>query len=340
MTTDEEMTTTADTPGERLLLQQVPPARPTAGLEEDVRRGLLRGPPRSLPPKYFYDARGSVLFDRICDTPEYYPTRTEDALLERCAAAIIAAVRPKHIVELGAGTSRKTRRLFDACVSEACHSAYAPFDVCHDVLVEAGGSLVNDYDWLTVNALVGDYHAGFDHLPRFEGRSLFVFLGGTIGNFYPEEAVEFLSELRAHMQPDDRLLLGADRVKDPAALHAAYNDAAGVTAEFNLNVLEVLNRELDADFVCEGFYHHACYHPGTQRIEMYLVSKRRQRVRLRRLNEQLEFADGEEILTEISRKFTPESLRALLTVSGFRVEEHFEAPEGYFSLMLAVPVET
>ncbi len=309
------------------------------GLEEDVRQGLLRGPPRSLPPKYFYDARGSALFDRICDTPEYYPTRTEDALLAQCAGTIIATVRPRHIVELGAGTSRKTRRLFDACVSEQCHSGYAPFDVCHDVLVEAGGSLVNDYDWLTVNALIGDYHAGFEHLPRFDGHSLFVFLGGTIGNFSESEAVEFLSELRAHMQPEDRLLLGADRVKDPAVLHAAYNDAAGVTAAFNLNLLEVLNRELDADFIANSFYHHACYDPGTQRIEMYLVSKHRQSVHLHRLNQRLEFADGEAMLTEISRKFTPESLLALLAGAGFRMERHFEAPAGHFSLMLARPAE-
>jgi len=335
----EDKTPSEGTSGDRLLLQQVAPSRPIPGLEDDVRQGLLQGPPRSLPPKYFYDTRGSALFDRICDTPEYYPTRTEDALLARCAAAIIAEVRPRHIVELGSGTSRKTRRLFDACVSEECHSGYAPFDVCHDVLVEAGGLLVNDYEWLTVNALVGDYHAGFEHLPHFAGRSLFVFLGGTIGNFYQDDAVAFLSELRAHMQPGDRLLLGADRVKDPAVLHAAYNDAGGVTAAFNLNVLRVLNRELDGDFDTDGFYHHACYHPGTQRIEMYLVSKRRQGVRLSRLNQRLEFADGEEMLTEISRKFTREGLLDLLAAGGFRMETHFEAPEGYFSLVLAKPAE-
>ncbi len=331
------MKTPVDMNGDRLLLQQVRPAKTIPGLEDDVRQGLLQGRPRSLPPKYFYDARGSELFDRICDTPEYYPTRTEDALLASCAATVIAEVRPRHIVELGSGTSRKTRRLFDACVSEECHSAYAPFDVCHDVLVEAGGSLVNEYDWLTVSALVGDYHAGFEHLPDFAGRSLFVFLGGTIGNFHHHEAVEFLSELRAHMQAEDRLLLGADRVKDPAVLHAAYNDAAGVTAAFNLNLLQVLNRELDADFAADGFYHHACYHPGAQRIEMYLVSKQSQRVRLGRMEEELAFDNGEAVLTEISRKFTPESLQALLTTAGFRMEAHFEAPEGYFSLMLAKP---
>jgi len=322
---------------ERLMCQAVQPARPTKDLVQDVVNGVLTGPPRSLPPKYFYDARGSVLFDRICDTPEYYPTRTEDALLARCAGDIISVVKPRHILELGAGTSRKTRRLFDACVSEDCHSAYAPFDVCHEVLMETGQALVADYDWLTVHALVGDYHAGLDHLPSFRERSLFVFLGGTVGNFHHGEAVRFLRELQSHMGPEDRLLLGADRVKDPAHLHAAYNDAAGLTAEFNLNLLRVLNRELDADFDLSGFYHHACYQPEMQRIEMHLVSRRRQSVRFTAMNRELQLAEGETILTEISRKFTPESLIDLLAAGGFRLEEHFESPDAYFSLALARP---
>ncbi len=322
----------------RLACQAVMPARPTKDLVEDVRQGLLNGPPRSLPPKYFYDARGSVIFDQICDTPEYYPTRTEDALLDRRARDIVAAVRPRYIVELGAGTSRKTRRLFDACVSESCHSTYAPFDVCQEVLIETGQELVTDYDWLSVNALVGDYHAGFDHLPRFGERTLFVFLGSTIGNFEHDEAVRLLRELKNHMASQDRLLLGADRVKDPAVLHAAYNDVTGLTAEFNLNVLRVLNRTLDADFDSEGFYHHAFYEPRQQQIEMHLVPRRRQQVRFRAMGAALELAEGDSIRTEISRKFTRESLNALLAASGFVMESHFEAPDGYFSLALAQPI--
>ncbi len=322
---------------ERLACQAVMPARPIKDLVEDVSQGLLQGPPRTLPPKYFYDARGSVIFDQICDTPEYYPTRTEDALLARRARDIVAAVRPRHIVELGAGTSRKTRRLFDACVSEGCHSAYAPFDVCQEVLIETGHELVTDYDWLTVNALVGDYHAGLDHLPRFQERTLFVFLGSTIGNFEHDEAVYFLGEINRHMAPQDRLLLGADRVKDPGVLHAAYNDTAGLTAEFNLNVLRVLNRDLDADFDPANFYHYAFYEPQQQQIEMHLVPKCHQRVHFQAMGAKLDLAEGESIRTEISRKFTRDSLIALLTESGFAMETHLEAPDNYFSLALAAP---
>lgn len=320
---------------DRLECRTIPPARSVTTLDEDVLAGLVRSRPRALPPKYFYDARGSELFDRICDTPEYYPTRTEDGLLARHAGAIVGSVQPRHIVELGAGTSRKTRRLFDACAENGCESAYAPFDVCAEVMLEHGRALVTDYDWLTVNALVGDYHAGFDHLPEFPETTLYVFLGGTIGNFSHDEAVAFLSELAALMKPADRLLLGADRFKDPARLHAAYNDAAGITAAFNLNLLEVLNRELDADFEPAAFAHHASFNPLKRRIEMYLVSLRAQRVTLGRLGEAIDFDEGEAMLTEISRKFTYPALKALLEESGLVVEAHHEAEGGDYSLLQA-----
>ena len=320
---------------DRLACRSVPPTRAVTTLEEDALAGLVNGRPRSLPPKYFYDARGSALFDRICDTPEYYPTRTEDALLERHAADIVGRVRPHHIVELGAGTSRKTRRLFDACAAAGCPSAYAPFDVCGEVMMEHGQALVADYDWLTVEAFVGDYHAGLDNLPAFAEASLYVFLGGTIGNFSHDEAVTFLTELAERMGPDDRLLLGADRFKDPAVLHAAYNDAEGVTAAFNLNLLQVLNRELDADFRTDGFRHHACFNPAKRRIEMYLASVRPQRVTLGRLGTAIELEEGESILTEISRKFTYAALVALLEESGLEVEAPYEAEGGAYSLILA-----
>lgn len=322
---------------ERLDCRTIPPARAIPDLEADVTSGLLNGRPRSLPPKYFYDAVGSQLFDRICDTAEYYPTRTEDALLERHAPAVIARVRPHHIVELGAGTARKTRRLFDACTSAGLAAAYAPFDVCAEILVESGQGLVADYDWLEVNALVGDYHAGLDHFPEFDGTCLYVFLGGTIGNFPHHEAVTFLADLRAHMGRDDRLLLGADRFKDPALLHAAYNDAAGITAAFNRNLLSVLNRELGADFAPEHFVHHACYHPGRRQVEMYLASTRRQRVTFPGLDAVMELEEGEGILTEISRKFTRDDLHGLLAAAGLVVEEHYEATERLYSLVLARP---
>jgi L-histidine N-alpha-methyltransferase len=199
--------------------------------------------------------------------------------------------------------------------------------------------LLHYYDWLRVNALVGDYSAGLHHLPRPGGNCLYLFLGGTIGNFMPAEALAFLREVRAGMGPGDRLLLGADRVKAPEILHAAYNDRAGITAEFNLNLLQVLNRELDADFDPDGFEHEAVYNVHASRIEMYLVSRRDQSVTLARPDRVLALAAGERILTEISRKFTPDSLTQLLMAAGFAVERHFEPDNGFFSLMLAAPAE-
>ncbi len=323
---------------ERLLCRPVPPARTMPGLLEDARAGLLQ-PPRALPPKYFYDETGSHLFDAICDTEEYYVTRTEDALLLGCASDIIDQVQPDHIIEFGSGTARKTRHLFDQCAHAGQEAAYWPFDVCEAMLLHSGRHLLKEYDWLQVNALVGDYLAGLQHLPRPDGTCLYLFLGSTIGNFAPAEALAFLREVRAGMTPGDRLLLGADRVKDPAALRAAYNDADGITAAFNLNLLRVLNRELDADFDPEAFAHVAEYNPDAEQIEMYLQAHGAQRVRLGRLERSLEIAAGERILTEISRKFSPASLGRLLSQAGFALERHFEPENRYFSLVLLAPAE-
>jgi L-histidine Nalpha-methyltransferase len=320
----------------RLSCHRLRPVRPAPSLADDARSGLLE-PPRSLPPKYFYDARGSRLFDRICDTPEYYPTRREAALLARHSDDIVARSRPSHLIELGSGTSRKTRLLFDACERQGRYLAYWPIDVCQSVLLDSGISLTEDYPWLCVNALAGDYLAGLEGLPAVEGGRLFLFLGGTIGNIPRGEDEAFLSALRRRMGPADRLLLGADRVKDAAVLHAAYNDASGITAEFNLNLLCVLNRELGAGFDRRGFAHRALYNAAEEQIEMYLVARRDQRVRIGALGAELHFAAGERLLTEISRKYTPESLQALLGAAGLAVEHHYEPPDGYFSLVLARP---
>ncbi|HQU16515.1 MAG: L-histidine N(alpha)-methyltransferase [Chromatiales bacterium 21-64-14] len=314
----------------------ITPARPVPGLAADARRGLLHRP-RSLPPKYFYDERGSRLFDAICHTPEYYPTRIEDELLRRHAVDIIKLARPSHILELGSGTSRKTRHLLGACEHAPHTPDYWPFDVCEEMLLDAGAHLSERYAWLTVNPLLGDYSGGFRYLPKLDGSRLFVFLGGTIGNFTPAEAVDLLRELRAIMTPADRLLLGVDRVKDPAVLRAAYNDAQGITAEFNRNVLHVLNRELDADFAVAAFRHEAVYHEDHQRMEMYLVATAPQRVRIGKLECRIDLEREERILTEISCKFTPASLGALLEAAGLDTEGHFEPSDGYFSLVLARP---
>ncbi len=322
--------------GERLHCHVVEPARAVPDLAEDARTGLLC-PPRTLPPKYFYDDRGSRLFDRLCDTPEYYPTRIEDWLLARHARSIMERARPRHLFELGSGASRKTRHLLEAAAQLGQHPAYWPFDVSESMMLEAGARLVAVWPWLQVNALVGDYNGGLDNLPSPEGRRLYAFLGGTLGNFEPAAAAAFLREVRGCMRPGDHLLLGLDRVKDPAVLHAAYNDAAGITAEFNRNVLRVLNRELGADFDLDVFRHRAEFVRERSQVEMYLVPDSEQRVLLAALGEEITLARGEPVRTEISRKFTPEGVARLLREAELVTVEHYQPADAYFSVVLARP---
>jgi L-histidine N-alpha-methyltransferase len=316
----------------RLNLQSVTPTRPLSDIVEDAQQGLLVKP-RSIPPKYFYDQRGSELFDAICDTREYYPTRTEDALLRRHAQEIIQRAAPQHIIEFGSGTSRKTRRLLDVCASS--DTAYWPFDVCEAMLKQTGEQLVGEYDWLDVNILVGDYLGGLQSLPVQDGHCLYLFLGGTIGNFTEREANWFLDELSDLMKPGDYLLLGADRIKDDEILHAAYNDSQGITAEFNLNLLQVLNRELEADFKLQQFEHKAEFNADAGQIEMYLESNCEQSVDIARLDTMLHMQQGERILTEISRKFTRIGLESLLTGVDLVIDNHYQPDDGYFSLVLS-----
>lgn len=316
----------------------VAPSRAIPDLIQDATEGLIDSP-RTMAPKYFYDARGSQLFDAICNTPEYYPTRAEESLLRQYAAKIMALVQPDHIIEFGSGTSRKTRYLLDACHASGRTVTYWPFDVCEPVLRESGMALLNEYTGLSVKPLVGDYHGGLEQMPLPQGSCLYLFLGGTIGNFEPALAHLFLGELSSRMRCGDAFLMGADRVKHPDILHAAYNDAAGVTADFNLNLLHVLNRELDADFDIDSFRHQAIYNARRERIEMYLVSDSEQQVRLGALDCKIQLEPGEEILTEISRKFTVDSLLALLTDTGFTLRQHFEAEDQLYSLVLARSVQ-
>ncbi|MDA8389573.1 MAG: L-histidine N(alpha)-methyltransferase [Gammaproteobacteria bacterium] len=311
-------------------------ARASADLEQDAIAGFAARP-KSLPPKYFYDAEGSMLFEQICATPEYYPTRAEEGLLACYGRDIIGAVWPRVIVELGSGSSQKTRRLFDACEALRLPVLYQPLDVCSEALRRAAGHLADCYPWLQIDALIGDYVADLGMIPPVEGPRLFVFLGGTLGNFTDEEAMDFLSRLRAGMCPDDCLLVGFDRVKDAAVLDAAYNDAGGLTAAFNLNVLKVLNRHLDADFNRDDFRHRAFFSRHKRRIEMHLVARRAQQAHLRRIGLTVDFAAGESILTEISRKFTRDDIDGLLGRAGFAAVRHDETQNGYYSLVLAAP---
>lgn len=321
---------------ERFLIEPVAADRTQSTLIEDVRHGFELSP-RQLPPKYFYDDRGSQLFDRICDTPEYYPTRTEAALIESHGDAIAATVRPDHIIELGAGTSRKTDALLEACARQGLAPCYWPYDVCRGVLYQTAERLLDKLPWLTVHALVGDYTAGLENLPRPSGRCLYVFLGGTLGNFEPEPARVLLADIRRHMTTGDALLLGTDRIKRRETLEAAYDDAAGISAEFNRNVLHVINRELGADFVPDAFRHRAVFNEAASRMEMYLCARSPQRVTVQALDRHYDFAVDDPLFTEISRKFTSGSLRAELADSGLDLAQEWLDPDRYFSLSLSQP---
>ena len=312
----------------------VKPTRPAPDMPDDIRASLLTRP-RSLSPKYFYDERGSKLFSRICETPEYYPTRVENGILKDCAAEVIRRARPARILELGSGYSLKTRRLLDACEALDHRCVYAPFDVCEEVLIETTQKLMRQYQWLDLVPLLGDYQAGLGNLPRPGGPHLFVFLGGAIGNFREHEALQFIKELDQVMQTGDHLLIGVDRVKECAVLNAAYNDAAGITAEFNLNVLRVLNRSLNADFEPAAFDHHAAFNTPQSRIEMRLIANTEQEVHIQDLNESIRFEQGDDILTEVSHKYTYSGIENMLSPAGLAITEHYEDEQAYFSLILA-----
>jgi len=320
----------------RLRLNRLRPDRPITGLAQDVRSGLLHAP-RRLAPKYFYDTRGSLLFDRICSTPEYYLTRSEAALLERHAAEIIHRTLPDAIVEFGSGTASKTEMLIHPAGMQRHALHYLPVDVCETVLLDAGQRLEERYPWLHIDAWHGDFMHGLSHFANPHPNTLYAFLGSSIGNLSRTEAITFLREVRGLMSDGDALLLGADLVKDHDVLHAAYNDADGYTAAFNLNVLEVINDALQADFDTAGFAHEAIYDADASRIEMRLVASHQQRVRIADLDLELDFAAGEHIVTEYSRKYTHASITDLLRAAGFATERFYGTDDGYFMLVLARP---
>ncbi len=302
---------------------------------DDVRASLLQ-PPRSLSPKYFYDERGSELFEQICSTPEYYPTRTEHHLLSKHAVAIIKQTNPDQILELGSGYSTKTRRLFDACQETAQHCIYAPLDVCEEALIDAAQKLAEEYKWLKLKPLLGDYHGGLGNLPVTQGAHLFVFLGSTIGNFgQTTHARDFIKEVYNAMGSRDHLLIGVDRVKKDHILEAAYNDAQGVTAAFNLNVLHVLNRALNANFNADEFTHSAIFNADKERIEMRLTADSEQKIHIDDLGASIHFDKGDDILTEVSQKYTYSGIEKMLTAAGFSITNHYEDENAYFSLVLA-----
>jgi len=304
-----------------------------AALRADVRAGLTARP-KHLPPKWFYDARGSALFEKITELPEYFPTRTERALLERTADAIAVASGADTIVELGSGSSAKTRLLLDAFRRAGSLRRYVPQDVSASALQDAMAELAADYPGLELHGVVGDFTAHLDRLPA-EGHRMVAFLGGTIGNLLPPERREFLLALRAALQPGEQFLLGAGLVVDPAVLVPAYDDAAGVTAEFNRNVLHVLNRELGADFDVDEFDHKAVWDAENEWIEMHLVARRAMSVTVAELGLTVEFAAGEEMCTEVSAKFRLPGVRAMLADAGFTVMHSWADPQERMALTLA-----
>ncbi|MEU4558262.1 L-histidine N(alpha)-methyltransferase [Actinoplanes sp. NPDC023936] len=302
-------------------------------LRSDVRTGLTAAP-KWLPPKWFYDARGSALFEEITRLPEYYPTRTERAVLTEAAPAIARITEAKTLVELGSGSSEKTRLLLDAMLGRGTLGSFVPLDVSASALSAAVDSLGVSYPGLTVTGIVGDFARHLGHLPDGDNRVI-AFLGGTIGNLTPADRATFLASVRQALRPGEWLLLGADLVKDPAVLVPAYDDAAGVTAAFNRNVLAVVNRELGADFDPPAFAHVALWNPEQEWIEMRLRAGTAQRVRIPGLDLTVEFAAGEELRTEISAKFRQAGLTAELAAAGFELSHWWTDPREWFGVVLA-----
>jgi L-histidine N-alpha-methyltransferase len=317
----------------------LPPDFLADSLRADARAGLTASP-KSLPPKWFYDANGSALFEKITELPEYYPTRAERGILRGAAGEIAAASRAHTLVELGSGSSDKTRLLLDALRGAGTLQSYIPVDVSEAALAAAGSRLIAEYPGLSVLAVVSDF--GHDlglpaddaggHPPR-----MIAFLGSTIGNMLPTERAGFLARIRASVAPGDTLLLGTDLVKDPAMLVAAYDDPAGVTAAFNKNVLAVLNTELGADFDLDAYDHVALWDPRAEWIEMRLRSALAQRVRLPAIGLTAEFGAGEELRTEVSAKFRRDGIESELAAAGFALRSWWTDPEGLFGLSLSVP---
>ncbi|MGV0655497.1 L-histidine N(alpha)-methyltransferase [Mycolicibacterium thermoresistibile] len=303
-------------------------------LRSDVLTGLT-ATPKSLPPKWFYDSVGSALFDRITRLPEYYPTRAEAQILRAQAGAIAAVSGADTLVELGSGTSEKTRLLLDALHTRGVLRRFVPFDVDAGVLRSSGAAIAAEYPGVDIDAVCGDFEQHLDKIPR-GGRRLVVFLGSTIGNLTAAPRARFLADLAATLKPGDSLLLGTDLIKDADRLVRAYDDSAGVTAEFNRNVLAVINRELDADFDLTAFEHVARWNAGQSRIEMWLRAATAQRVRVRALGLTVEFGAGEEMLTEVSCKFHPDRVGEELAAAGLRRSHWWTDPDGDFGLSLAV----
>ncbi len=309
-------------------------ATDTSTLADDVLDGLTR-PFKELPPKHLYDARGADLFDQICELPEYYPTRTERAILVARAPDIAAVTAAAEVVELGSGTAAKTRVLLDALDAAGTLRRYVPIDVTEGMIRDCEIDLTAAYPGLSVDGIVGDFERHLGHVPAADGPRIVLLLGGTIGNFTPGRRRGFLRAIGGLLGDGDHLLLGTDLVKSPAIIEAAYDDAAGVTAEFNLNMLEVINRELGANFDLDAFEHVAFFDREHEWIEMRLRATAPQTVHIADLDLTITFASREELRTEISAKFSRERIDADFAAAGLELVEQYVDDEGLFALNLA-----
>ena len=305
-------------------------------LAYDVLDGLTR-PFKEIPPKHFYDTRGSELFEQICGLPEYYPTRTERRILLARAGEIVRVTGAGELVELGSGSAEKARILLAAMSRAGTLRRYVPLDVSESALEAAALQLVDEFEELSVHGVIGDFERHLDRVPRPAPgtRRIVALLGGTIGNFLPGTRRRLLREIGKLLGPTDRLLLGTDLVKDPAVLEAAYDDPQGITADFNRNVLRVINRELGADFAPEAFEHIAFYNRTHDWIEMRLRARRPCSVLVAGLNLRVEFAAGEELRTEISAKFTRSRIEADFQAAGLALDGWYTDSDGLFAVSLA-----
>jgi L-histidine N-alpha-methyltransferase len=317
------------------LTYHLEPDDAAAALRADALAGLT-ATPKTLPPRWFYDSRGSELFDRITRLPEYYPTRAERTVLESRSDEIASASGAEVLVELGSGTSEKTRLLLTALQHAGTLRRFVPFDVDPSVLRAAGAAITAEYPQISVEAVVGDFTRHLGELPR-SGRRLLAFLGSTIGNLEPGPRADFLAEVTEALQPGDSFLLGTDLVKDPDRLVRAYDDAEGVTAAFNRNVLAVLDRELKADFDPDAFEHVALWDAANEWIEMRLRSRIEQVVTVAELELEVPFAAGEELHTEVSAKFRRERVEQELAAAGLSMTRWWTDPAGDFGVSLSVP---
>ncbi|MBD2578777.1 L-histidine N(alpha)-methyltransferase [Oscillatoria sp. FACHB-1406] len=302
---------------------------------KDVIAGLIRSP-KSLPPRYFYDERGSQLFEQICELPEYYPTRTEAAILQQISPEIARLTGACELVEFGSGSSSKTRRLLDAYRDCNYPLYYVPIDVSASILELSAQQLLLDYPMLKIQALVGTYEEAIAHLPvsHLPARLMF-FLGSSLGNFTPTECDRFFEQISCALEPGDYFLLGTDLQKPKSVLEAAYNDSQGVTAAFNLNMLSHLNARFDGNFNLDLFSHRAIYNESKAQIEMYLDLKEACTVTLNALDFTISFEKGESILTEISRKFNLDLIQEELQKRNFEVLQTWTDPKQWFGLSLA-----